>query len=157
MTRKDSNRVGILSDQGEARTASNLSEYTIQRATLPRLVALYRSLTMIVTLFLFLVRGLPRVTENNPDDSEILLDLSTALCQHFPVISKDFAIVYYVTIAPYNSKSSSRYYVCLGALVLAYFQRAPGLLQVHSYYHQLSHSFVVGIFAWVSADNEESD
>ena len=44
---------------------------------------------------------------------------------------KDFAIVYCVTMAPYNSKSSSRYDVCLGALVLAYFLRAPGLFDVH--------------------------
>ena len=29
MKRKDSNCVGMLSDQGEAATASNLSEYTI--------------------------------------------------------------------------------------------------------------------------------
>ena len=29
MKRKDSNCVGILSDQGEAATASNLSEYTV--------------------------------------------------------------------------------------------------------------------------------
>ena len=44
---------------------------------------------------------------------------------------KGFAIVYYVTMAPYNSKSSSRYDVCLGALVLVYFLRAPGLFDVH--------------------------
>ena len=31
---------------------------------------------------------------------------------------KDFAIVYYVTMTLYNSKSSSRYYVCLSVLVL---------------------------------------
>ena len=31
MKRKDSNCVGILSDQGKAVTASNLSEYTILR------------------------------------------------------------------------------------------------------------------------------
>ena len=31
MERKDSSCVGILSDQGEAGTASNLSEYTIQQ------------------------------------------------------------------------------------------------------------------------------
>ena len=76
---------------------------------------------------------------------------------------KRFCYCYHVTIAPYNSKSSSRYYVCLDALILAYFQRAPVhsvRLQVHSYYHQLSHGFatyVVGIFAWMSADEEESD
>ena len=29
MKRKDSNCIGILSDQGEAATASNVSEYTI--------------------------------------------------------------------------------------------------------------------------------
>ena len=40
---------------------------------------------------------------------------------------KDFAIVYYITMAPYNSKSSSRYDVCLGALVL----KAPRLFDVH--------------------------
>ena len=34
MKRKDSNCVGIISDQGEAATASNLSEYTMQRAIL---------------------------------------------------------------------------------------------------------------------------
>ena len=39
-----------------------------------------------------MARGLQRDTENNPDHSEILLDLSAALCQHFPIISKDFAI-----------------------------------------------------------------
>ena len=50
-----------------------------------------------------------------------------SFCQHFPIVLKDFAIVYYVTIAPYNNKSISRYYVCLSALVLAYFQRVPGL------------------------------
>ena len=104
-----------------------------------------------------MARGLPWNTDNNPDHSAILLDLSTVLCQHFPIIFKDFAIVYYVTMAPYNSKSSSRYYVCSGALVLAYFQRAPALLQVHLYCHQLSHGFVVGIFAWMFADKEESD
>ena len=37
--------------------------------------------------------GGPRDTENNPDQFEILLDLSAVLCQHFPIISKDFAIV----------------------------------------------------------------
>ena len=79
----------------------------------------------------------------------------SAFCHNF----KDFAIVYYVTTAPYNSKSSSRYYVCLSALVLVYFQKAPGLLQVHSYYLQLCWlcGFVVGIFVWISADKEESD
>ena len=44
---------------------------------------------------------------------------------------KDFAIVYYITMAQYNSKSSSRHDVCLGALVLSYFLRAPGLFDVH--------------------------
>ena len=39
-----------------------------------------------------MARGLQRYTENNPDHSEILLDLSAALCQHFAIISKDFAI-----------------------------------------------------------------
>ena len=43
---------------------------------------------------------------------------------------KDFAIVYYVTMAPYNSKSSSRYDVCLGVLVLAYFLRASALFDI---------------------------
>ena len=49
--------------------------------------------------------------------------MSAVLCQHFLIISNDFAIVYYVTIVPCNSKSSSRCYVCLGVLILA-----PGLL-----------------------------
>ena len=40
---------------------------------------------------------------------------------------EDFAVVYYVTIAPYNGKSSPRYHACLSALVFAYFQRASGL------------------------------
>ena len=70
--------------------------------------------------------GLPRDTENNLDDWEILLEfLSAVQCQHFPIALKDFSIVYYVTIVPYNSKSISRYYVCLSTLVLAY-QTAPG-------------------------------
>ena len=36
--------------------------------------------------------------------------------------------------------------VCLGTLVLAYVQKAPRLLQVHTYYHQLSNwnGFAVG-------------
>ena len=51
----------------------------------------------------------------------------SSLCQHFPIVLTDFAIVYYVTIAPYNSKSSSRYHVCSRAPVLAYFRRVPGL------------------------------
>ena len=38
------------------------------------------------------VIGGPRDTENNPNHSEILLDLSTVLGQHFPIISKHFAI-----------------------------------------------------------------
>ena len=55
----------------------------------------------------FLVaRGLPRDTKNNPDHWEILPEiLSAVLCQHFPIVLKDFAVVYYVTMAPYNSKS----------------------------------------------------
>ena len=44
---------------------------------------------------------------------------------------KDFAIVYYVTMALYNSKSNLRYDVGLGALVLVHFLRAPGLFDVH--------------------------
>ena len=44
---------------------------------------------------------------------------------------KDVAVVYYVTMTPYTIKSSSRYDVCLGALVLAYFLRATGLFDVH--------------------------
>ena len=44
---------------------------------------------------------------------------------------KDFAIV---TMASYNSKSSSRYDVCLGALVLAHFVRSPGLFDVHQFH-----------------------
>ena len=73
-----------------------------------------------------MARGLPWDTENNPDDLEFCLSSISSLCQHFSIVLKDFAIVYYVTIAPYNSKSSSRYHVCLSTLVLAYFQRATG-------------------------------
>ena len=72
-----------------------------------------------------MIIGLPQDTETNPDHYEILRDLR----QHFLIISKDFAIVYYVTITLYNSKSSSTYYVCLGALVLAYFQRARTIIK----------------------------
>ena len=61
----------------------------------------------------------------------------------FSHYSKDFAIVYYVTMAPYNSKSSSRYDVCLGALVLAYFERTRFVgRSSSSYYYRLSHGFV---------------
>ena len=61
-----------------------------------------------------MARGLLRDTENNQDDWEILLQfLSAVYCEHFPIVLKDFSIVYYITIAPYNSKSISRYYVCL--------------------------------------------
>ena len=42
-------------------------------------------------------------TENNPDHSEILLDFLSAFSHYF----KDFAIVYDVTMATHNSKSSS--------------------------------------------------
>ena len=38
---------------------------------------------------------------------------------------------YFKDLAPYNSKSSSSYDVCLGLLVLAYFLRAPGLFDIH--------------------------
>ena len=41
----------------------------------------------------------------------------------FPIILKDFAIVYYVTMAPYNSKSMSAWARSFG---VRYFQRAPG-------------------------------
>ena len=42
-----------------------------------------------------MARGLPRDTENNPDHGETVLEfLSAVLCQHFPIILKDFAIVY---------------------------------------------------------------
>ena len=39
MKRKDSNCVGIIFDQGEAATASNLSEYTIHLVMLQKTVA----------------------------------------------------------------------------------------------------------------------
>ena len=92
-----------------------------------------------------MARGLPRDTENNPDHSEILLDfLSAVFMSAFSHYFKDFVIVYYVTMAPYNSKSSSRYDVCLCALVLTYFLRAPGLFnvrQVHTSEFILSSAF----------------
>ena len=70
-----------------------------------------------------MARGLPRETENDLDHWEILLEfLPAVLCQHFPIVLKDFAIVYYVTMAPYNSKSMFAWHA-----LLAYFQEAPGL------------------------------
>ena len=70
-----------------------------------------------------MTRGLPRDTENNPDHWEILLEfLSAVLYQHFPIVLKDFAIVYYVTMAPYNSKSMFAWARSVGLL-----SKAPGL------------------------------
>ena len=57
---------------------------------------------------LLVVRGLPRDTENNLGSWETLLVSVSSLCQHFPIVLKEFAIVYYVAIAPYNNKSSWR-------------------------------------------------
>ena len=42
--------------------------------------------------------------------------LSGVLCQHFPIVLKDFAIVYYVTMAPYNSKSMFAWARSVGVL-----------------------------------------
>ena len=55
---------------------------------------------------------------------------------------KDFAIVYNVTMAPYNSKSSSRYDVCLGALVLIGVFSENTRFVRRSYYHRFSHGFI---------------
>ena len=64
-----------------------------------------------------MARGLPRDTKNNPDHWEILLQfLSAVLCQHFPIVLKDFAVVYYVTMAPYNSKSMFAWARSVGVL-----------------------------------------
>ena len=50
---------------------------------------------------LLVARGLPRDTEHSG-----LLGNFACVCQHFSIVLKEFAIVYYLTIAPYNSKSS---------------------------------------------------
>ena len=64
-----------------------------------------------------MARGLQRDTENNLDHWEILLEfLSAVLCQHFPIVLKDFAIVYYVTMAPDNSKSMFAWARSVGVL-----------------------------------------
>ena len=54
----------------------------------------------------------------------------------FPIVLKDFAIVYYVTIAPYDSKSSWRYHVCLNSLVLADL-------------HELSYDLIFCCYFWL--------
>ena len=103
-----------------------------------------------------MARGLPRDTENNPDHWEILLEfLSAVLIQHFPIILKDFAIVYYVTMAPYNSKSM---FAC--ARSFGVFSKSTRFLcQVHSYYHRSVFLFALLLFLDVhyKADKEESD
>ena len=66
-----------------------------------------------------MARGLPRDTETNPAYWEILHEFCQQFMSAFPDCLKDFAIVYYVTIEPYNSKSSLRYHVCLSALVFS--------------------------------------
>ena len=106
-----------------------------------------------------MAHGLPRATENNPDHSEILLDLSAVLCQHFPIISKDFVIVYYVIIAPYTITGPVRNTMfAWGRSYWHIFKEQQVCCRFeHSCCHQLSDAFVVGIFAWMSADKEESD
>ena len=79
---------------------------------------------------LLVARGLLRDTENNPDDWEILLEfLSAVLCQQFPIVLKDFAIVYYVTMTPYNSKSMFAWARSVGVLS----KSTRFVYQVHSY------------------------
>ena len=105
---------------------------------------------------LLVARGLPRYTENNPDHWEILLEfLSAVLCQHFPIILKDPAIVNYVTMAPYNSKSMFAWARSFGA----FSKSTRFLYQVHSYYHRSVFLFAMLLLLDVhyKADKEESD
>ena len=61
----------------------------------------FRPGTLEVLGILWVVCGLPRDTENNPDHSEILL--VSSFMSAFSIISKDFAFAYYVTIEPYKA------------------------------------------------------
>ena len=111
-----------------------------------------------------MARGLPRDTENNPDHWEILLEfLSLVLCQHFPIVLKDFAIVYYVTMAPYNSKSM--FVRARSVVVLSKSTRF--VYQVDSYRRTVIDQFSNGFLVWSTllmfldvhykADKEECD
>ena len=59
---------------------------------------------------------------------EILLVSVSSFCQHLPIVLKEFDIVYYVTIAPYNSKSNSRYHVSLKRARVGVFSKGTGLV-----------------------------
>ena len=105
-----------------------------------------------------MARGLPRDTENNPDDWEILLEfLSAVLCQHFPIVLKDFAIVYYVTMAPYNSKSMFAWARSVGVLS----KSTRFVYQVHSYSYCHRSVFLFALLMFLDVDykayKEESD
>ena len=89
----------------------------------------------------------------------ITLKFCMTCCQQFyvsifPLFFKDFAIVYDVTMAAYNSKSSSS---TMFAWARSYWRNTRVVHQVHTIIDQLSHGFVVDIFYVHWGDKEESD
>ena len=107
-----------------------------------------------------MARGLPRDTENNPNHWEILLEfLSAVLCQHFPIVLKDFAIVYYVTMAPYNSKSMFAWARSVGVLSKSTRYRFVHQVHSYSYCHRSVFLFALLMFldVYYKADKEDCE